>query len=136
VAAAEAVAACVSAEVAAAEAVPACVSAVEAITLTALTVSDKADSVDPIVLTVTDKVERVALVIDKSLLIPCDNFHSALIETQNLIDNKVKFDSIFTVNLRDTITYTAKNNVGSATSQVNYVRILFSDTSALNLLIK
>jgi len=38
------------------------------------------------------------VVIDKSLLIPCDNFHSALIETQKLIDNKVKFDSIFTVN--------------------------------------
>ncbi len=38
------------------------------------------------------------VVIDKSLLIPCDNFHSAIIETQKLIDNKVKFDSIFTVN--------------------------------------
>jgi len=38
------------------------------------------------------------VVIDRSLLIPCDSFHSALIETQKLIDNKVKFDSIFTVN--------------------------------------
>ena len=36
--------------------------------------------------------------IDKNLIIPCDNFQSALIETQKLIDNKVKFDSIFTVN--------------------------------------
>ena len=38
------------------------------------------------------------VVIDKSLLIPCDTYHSALSETQKLIDNKVKFDSIFTVN--------------------------------------
>lgn len=38
------------------------------------------------------------VVIDKSLIIPCDNFHSATIETQKLIDQKIKFDSIFTVN--------------------------------------
>jgi DNA-binding LacI/PurR family transcriptional regulator len=38
------------------------------------------------------------VVIDKSLIIPCDNFHAATIMTQKLIDNKVKFDSIFTVN--------------------------------------
>lgn len=38
------------------------------------------------------------VVIDRSLLIPCDNFHSAIVETQKLIDNKVKFDSIFTAN--------------------------------------
>lgn len=36
--------------------------------------------------------------IDKNLIIPCDNFHSAVKETQKLIDSKVKFDSIFTVN--------------------------------------
>lgn len=36
--------------------------------------------------------------IDKKLIIPCDNFQSALIETQKLIDSNVKFDSIFTVN--------------------------------------
>ena len=38
------------------------------------------------------------VVIDKSLIIPCDNFHAAVIETQKLIDKKVRFDAIFTVN--------------------------------------
>jgi LacI family transcriptional regulator len=38
------------------------------------------------------------VVIDPKLLIPCDNFQAAIVETQRLIDNGVKFDSIFTVN--------------------------------------
>lgn len=35
---------------------------------------------------------------DKSLIIKCDNFEDARVETQKLIDNKINFDAIFTVN--------------------------------------
>lgn len=38
------------------------------------------------------------VVIDEKLIIHCDTFQSALVETQKLIDSGVKFDSIFTVN--------------------------------------
>ena len=38
------------------------------------------------------------VVIDDSLVIYCDNFDSALTETQRIIDSGVKFDAIFTVN--------------------------------------
>lgn len=38
------------------------------------------------------------VVIDESLVIHCDNFESALVQTQKLIDDGVKFDAIFTVN--------------------------------------
>ncbi len=38
------------------------------------------------------------VVIDESLVIYCDNFDSALIETQRILDSGVKFDAIFTVN--------------------------------------
>ncbi len=38
------------------------------------------------------------MVYDESLIIKCDNFEDAKKETQKLIDNKVDFDSIFTVN--------------------------------------
>lgn len=38
------------------------------------------------------------VVIDKALVINCDTFEKALVETQKLIDSGVKFDSIFTVN--------------------------------------
>nr|MBP9029979.1 substrate-binding domain-containing protein [Bacteroidales bacterium] len=38
------------------------------------------------------------VVIDERLIIPCDTFQSALVETQKLIDSGLKFDSIFTVN--------------------------------------
>jgi len=38
------------------------------------------------------------VVIDESLVIYCDNFDSALTETQRIIDSGVKFDAIFTVN--------------------------------------
>lgn len=36
--------------------------------------------------------------VDEQLIIPCDTFQSALVETQKLIDSGLKFDSIFTVN--------------------------------------
>ncbi|HPD95166.1 MAG: LacI family DNA-binding transcriptional regulator [Bacteroidales bacterium] len=38
------------------------------------------------------------VVIDENLIIHCDTFQSALVETQKLIDKGLKFDSIFTVN--------------------------------------
>jgi LacI family transcriptional regulator len=38
------------------------------------------------------------VVIDERLIIPCDTFQSALVETQKLIESGLKFDSIFTVN--------------------------------------
>lgn len=38
------------------------------------------------------------VVIDESLVIFCDDFKKALVETQKLIDSGIKFDSIFTVN--------------------------------------
>lgn len=38
------------------------------------------------------------VVIDEKLIIHCDTFQSALVETQRLIDSGIKFDSIFTVN--------------------------------------
>ncbi|HRC94169.1 MAG TPA: LacI family DNA-binding transcriptional regulator [Tenuifilaceae bacterium] len=38
------------------------------------------------------------VVIDERLIIHCDTFQSALIETQKLIDSGTRFDSIFTVN--------------------------------------
>ncbi len=38
------------------------------------------------------------VVLDESLVIPCDTFENALIETQRIIDEGVKFDAIFTVN--------------------------------------
>ncbi len=38
------------------------------------------------------------VVIDERLIIPCDTFQSALVETQKLIDSGLRFDSIFTVN--------------------------------------
>lgn len=38
------------------------------------------------------------VVIDQNLIIPCDTFEGAVVETQKLIDSKVKFDAIFTVN--------------------------------------
>ncbi|MDX9770044.1 MAG: LacI family DNA-binding transcriptional regulator [Tenuifilaceae bacterium] len=38
------------------------------------------------------------VVIDESLVINCDNFESALVQTQRIIDEGVKFDAIFTVN--------------------------------------
>ncbi len=38
------------------------------------------------------------VVIDESLIMHCDTFQAALVETQKLIDSGVKFDSIFTVN--------------------------------------
>ncbi len=38
------------------------------------------------------------VVIDESLIVPCDSFQDALVETQRLIDGKIKFDAIFTVN--------------------------------------
>lgn len=38
------------------------------------------------------------VVINENLIIHCDTFQSAIIETQKLIDSGVKFDSIFTVN--------------------------------------
>ena len=38
------------------------------------------------------------VVIDESLIIPCDNFEKALVETQKIIDEGLKFDSIFCVN--------------------------------------
>lgn len=42
--------------------------------------------------------KKNGVVIDESLVIHCDNFESALIETQKIIDSGLKFDSIFTVN--------------------------------------
>jgi LacI family transcriptional regulator len=42
--------------------------------------------------------KKNGVVIDESLVIQCDNFENALIETQKLIDRGVKFDAIFTVN--------------------------------------
>jgi DNA-binding LacI/PurR family transcriptional regulator len=38
------------------------------------------------------------VVIDESLVIPCDSLEQAMVETQKLIDTGFKFDSIFTVN--------------------------------------
>jgi LacI family transcriptional regulator len=38
------------------------------------------------------------VVIDNNLIIPCDTFQLAIHETQKLIDSKIKFDAIFTVN--------------------------------------
>ncbi len=38
------------------------------------------------------------VVIDSKLIIPCDTYQQAISETQKLIDSKVKFDAIFTVN--------------------------------------
>ena len=38
------------------------------------------------------------VVIDENLIIPCDDFSKALVETQKIIDRKLKFDAIFTVN--------------------------------------
>lgn len=38
------------------------------------------------------------VVIDERLVVPCDTFQSALVETQKLIESGLKFDSIFTVN--------------------------------------
>ncbi len=38
------------------------------------------------------------LPVDESLIITCDNFEEAKIQTQKLIDEKVEFDSIFAVN--------------------------------------
>ncbi len=38
------------------------------------------------------------VVIDEKLIIHCDTFQSALVETQKLIESGIKFDSIFTVN--------------------------------------
>ncbi|MEW5844930.1 MAG: LacI family DNA-binding transcriptional regulator [Bacteroidota bacterium] len=38
------------------------------------------------------------VVIDERLIIHCDTFQSALVETQKLIESGLKFDSIFTVN--------------------------------------
>jgi LacI family transcriptional regulator len=42
--------------------------------------------------------KRNGVVIDESLVILCDSFSDAIIETQKLIDSKVKFDAIFAVN--------------------------------------
>jgi LacI family transcriptional regulator len=42
--------------------------------------------------------KKNGVVIDESLIIPCDNYENALIQTQALIDSDVKFDAIFTVN--------------------------------------
>ncbi len=38
------------------------------------------------------------VVIDERLIVHCDTFQTALVETQKLIDSGLKFDSIFTVN--------------------------------------
>lgn len=38
------------------------------------------------------------VVIDESLIINCDTFENALVETQKLVDSGIKFDAIFTVN--------------------------------------
>lgn len=38
------------------------------------------------------------VVLDESLVIPCDTFENALIETQRIIDEGLKFDAIFAVN--------------------------------------
>ncbi|MBN2892602.1 MAG: LacI family DNA-binding transcriptional regulator [Bacteroidales bacterium] len=35
---------------------------------------------------------------EKDLIITCDNFEEAIVQTQKLIDNKITFDGIFTVN--------------------------------------
>lgn len=51
---------------------------------------------------------------DESLIITCDNFENAKIETQKLIDNNVDFDSIFAVNddsAAGAITTLNKNNI-------------------------
>lgn len=42
--------------------------------------------------------KKNGVVIDQSLVIPCDNFEKALVETQRIIDSGLKFDAIFTVN--------------------------------------
>jgi DNA-binding LacI/PurR family transcriptional regulator len=45
-----------------------------------------------------DAHKKNGVVIDDSLVIPCDSFEDALIETQKLIDSGVNFDAVFTVN--------------------------------------
>ncbi|HDP55083.1 MAG TPA: LacI family transcriptional regulator [Bacteroidetes bacterium] len=45
-----------------------------------------------------DAHKNNGVVIDESLVIYCDNFDSALTETQRIIDSGVKFDAFFTVN--------------------------------------
>lgn len=42
--------------------------------------------------------KKNGVVIDDSLVVRCDTFESALIETQKIIDSGLKFDAIFTVN--------------------------------------
>ncbi|MDD3893122.1 MAG: substrate-binding domain-containing protein, partial [Bacteroidales bacterium] len=42
--------------------------------------------------------KRNGVVIDESLVIYCDEFEKALVETQKIIDSGLKFDAIFTVN--------------------------------------
>lgn len=42
--------------------------------------------------------KKNGVVIDDSLVIHCDTFESAIVETQNIIDSGLKFDAIFTVN--------------------------------------
>jgi LacI family transcriptional regulator len=45
-----------------------------------------------------DAHKNNGVVIDESLIIQCDEFQKAIEITQQLIDNKVRFDAIFTVN--------------------------------------
>jgi DNA-binding LacI/PurR family transcriptional regulator len=42
--------------------------------------------------------KKNGVVIDESLIIPCDNYENALTQTQAIIDSGLKFDAIFTVN--------------------------------------
>ena len=45
-----------------------------------------------------DAHKRNGVVIDESLIVQCDNFENAVIETRKIIDSGVNFDAIFTVN--------------------------------------
>lgn len=42
--------------------------------------------------------KKNGVVIDESLVILCDNFEKAILETQRILDSKLNFDSIFAVN--------------------------------------
>jgi LacI family transcriptional regulator len=67
--------------------------------------------------------KKNGVVIDESLIIHCDNFEKALIQTQNIIDTGLKFDAIFTVNdftAAGVVKTLTKNNI-SVPNQVSVI---------------
>ncbi|MDY0200871.1 MAG: LacI family DNA-binding transcriptional regulator [Bacteroidales bacterium] len=61
-----------------------------------------------------DAHKRNGVVIDESLILQCDNFENAIIETQKIIDSGVNFDAVFTVNdftAAGVIKILARNNI-------------------------